>query len=267
MEEQPMQTPTEIETSSERELAPLAFETSPERVPVPSAAEITFEREMALPAPEASPEREFVSSAAEAPLGRELVSIVPETASEREMAFAAPGSTLERVPGYLSVREAASIMGVSERSVYGYIEAGKLPGARIGNIIVVISEYVYTYERRAPGRTRTTTPPWHMPPLKNLQYLTTITARMYPGQGELLEHKLHEMRVANKHRLLGTAARYIARNQSDPEEIEIVLVWRSVVMPPPEVREASLAAFYADLADVINWETATRTEGQVLMHA
>ena len=176
-------------------------------------------------------------------------------------------SSLERVPGYLSVREAARIIGVSERSVYGYIEDGKLPGARVGNIIVVIAEYVYSYERRAPGRMRTTTPPWHMPPLQNLQYLTTITVRIRPGQGELLEQKLYEMRVEHKHRLLGTAARYIARNQSDPDEIEIVLVWRSVVMPPSEVRETALAAFYAELAEVLDWETASRTEGRVLMHA
>lgn len=175
--------------------------------------------------------------------------------------------TLEHVPGYLSVREAARILGVSERSVYGYIESGKLPGARIGNIIVVVAEAVYTYERRAPGRVRTTTPPWHMPPLKNLQYLTSITVRMHPGQNELLEEKLHEMRVENRHRLPGTAARYIARNQNDPEEIEIILIWRSVVMPPPEVRETALAALYADLAHALDWSTASRREGRVLLHA
>lgn len=35
---------------------------------------------------------------------------------------------LARVPGYLSVKEAARMLGVSERSVYGSIESGKLPG-------------------------------------------------------------------------------------------------------------------------------------------
>lgn len=174
---------------------------------------------------------------------------------------------LERIPGYLSVKEAARIMGVSERSVYGYIEAGKLPGARIGNIIVVIADYVYTYERKAPGRTRTSIPRWHIPPQKNLQYLTTITVRVRPGCGELLESKLAKMRAENQHRLPGTAARYIVRNQGDPEEIDIILVWRSVIMPPAEQREASLAAFYAYLDEVLDWQTATRKEGQVLLHA
>jgi excisionase family DNA binding protein len=177
------------------------------------------------------------------------------------------GASLEHVPGYLSVREAARVMGVSERSVYGYIEGGKLPGARIGNIIVVVAEYVYSYERKAPGRARILTPPWHVPPLKNLQFLTTITVRIRPGQGELLAHRLYEIRVTKKHRLPGTAARYIALNEHDPEEIEIVLIWRSAVMPPVAARETALDAFYADLADIIDWETASRKESRVLMHA
>lgn len=247
-EQQPIQTPPETEIS-------------PEREPVPTAPEVSEKHKSVSTVPGGLVEREPVSSTPKEPVS------FAAAALERASASTAAESALERVPGYLSVREAASIMGVSERSVYGYIEAGKLPGARIGNIIVVVAEYVYTYERRAPGRMRTTTPPWHMPPLKNLQYLTTITARMYPGQDALLERKLHAMRVESKHRLPGTAARFIARNQSDPEEIKIVLIWRSVVMPPADVREASLAAFYADFADVINWETATRTEGQVLIHA
>ncbi|HEX7734609.1 MAG TPA: hypothetical protein VF458_07095, partial [Ktedonobacteraceae bacterium] len=61
--------------------------------------------------------------------------------------------------------------------------------------------------------------------------------------------------------------RYILRSQYDPDEITIILVWRSAIMPPAEDREASLAALYADLADVLNWETASLKEGRVLMHA
>ncbi|HEY0753544.1 MAG TPA: helix-turn-helix domain-containing protein [Ktedonobacteraceae bacterium] len=173
----------------------------------------------------------------------------------------------EQLPVYLSVREAARVLGVSERSVYGYIETGKLPGARLGNVIVVTADAVYTYQRRAPGRVRTTTPPWRRPPLQNLEYLTTITVRVYPGQDEMLERKLHDIHSTNKHRLPGTAARYIVRNEHDPEEIDIILIWRSVVMPPAEMREASLTSLYSDLAEVLDWGTASLKEGRVLLHA
>jgi excisionase family DNA binding protein len=185
----------------------------------------------------------------------------------REVALQAASCHFLGAKCYLSVREAARLMGVSERSVYGYVETGKLPGARIGNIIVVVADYVEAHERKAPGRIRTTTPPWHMPPPKNLQFLTTIIARIRPGQGDRLEDRLYEIRASKKHRLLGTAARYIARNEHDPDEIEIVLIWRSAVMPSVDVRENALAAFYDDLSDIIDWGTISRKEGRVLMHA
>lgn len=170
-------------------------------------------------------------------------------------------------PTYLSVREAARILGVSDRSVYGYVESGKLPGARFGSMVVVIGEALATFQRRAPGRTRLSTPRWRRPPLQNSEYLTTITVRVYPGQHEELERRLSEIRADRKHGLPGTAARYIVRNQYDLDEIAIILVWRSANMPPAEVREDSLTALYADLSDVLNWETASLKESRVLMHA
>ena len=178
-----------------------------------------------------------------------------------------PESSCECLPGYLTVREAARIIGVSERSVYGYVHAGKLAGARVGHTIVVSADEARAYQRRAPGRLRTTAPPWHRPPLQNLQYLTLIRVRVRPGQDESLAHKLHEIRVANKHLLPGTAARYIARDPHNPDKLLIVLVWRRVFMPSNEEREAALAALSADLADVLAWETAARTESRVLLHA
>jgi len=75
------------------------------------------------------------------------------------------------------------------------------------------------------------------------------------------------MRASQKHRIPGTAARTIARNQRDPDAVTIILVWRSVVMPPDQQREAALVAFCADLDDVFAWETAVRSEHHVLLHA
>lgn len=174
---------------------------------------------------------------------------------------------LERVAGYLSVKEAAQLLGVSERTVYGYVESGKLPGARVGSIIVVEMESVCKYQRRAPGRLRTKMPVWRVPPKQNLQYLTSIAVQLRQGQSKRFEQKLREMRTAGKHLLPGTSARYIVRDQENPEEVLIVLVWRSVMMPPAEEREAALAALRADLTEILAWETAVYTEGQVILHA
>jgi excisionase family DNA binding protein len=176
---------------------------------------------------------------------------------------------LGHAPEYLSVREAARLMGVSERSIYGYISNEKLRGARIGNIIVVNAEEVQRFGciRKAPGRARLTTPRWHVPPAQNSLFLTTITVRARPGQGVLLDERLGEIRHKDLHRFPGTVARYIERDQLDPDEIEILLVWRRVVMPGEQEREAALTALAIDLADVLDWQTVQVKEWQVLLHA
>ncbi len=174
---------------------------------------------------------------------------------------------LEQVPGYLSVKEAAHLMGLSNRTVYGLVATGKLQASRIGSVIVVEEESVHRYQRRAPGRLRTRIPPWHMPPEKNLPFLTCITVRLRPGQGARLVEKLLEIRAAGKHLLPGTVARYIVRSRDCPDEVQIILVWRAAVMPPDEVREAALAALRNDLAEIVAWETARSTESQVIIHA
>ena len=172
-----------------------------------------------------------------------------------------------QVEEFLSVRDAAKIMGVSTRSVYGYIETGKLLGIRIGASIAVHAEAVRNYQRPVVGRPRTRTPIWRVPVVMNLQYFTTINVRTREGQSAKLEPRLAEIRAGHKHLIPGTVARYIVRDQTNPDEIQIVLVWRRLVMPPDEEREEALAALRADLADILDWETAEHRFGQVVMNA
>ena len=123
------------------------------------------------------------------------------------------------------------------------------------------------FQRRAPDRTRINTPSWHVPPMQNLPYLTMITVHIRAGQGEKLEHHLRAMRDTRAHWLPGTTARYIARDQQQPEVVQIVFIWRGAAMPPEEEQQAALAAFQEDLADVLEWETASWKHACVLLHA
>jgi excisionase family DNA binding protein len=174
---------------------------------------------------------------------------------------------LARVPGYLSVKEAAQLIGVSERTIYGYIEAGKLPASRIGTLIVIDAQSARRYQRQAPGRTRSHVPVWHVPPEHNQLVLTTISVRQRPGRGEQLIERLRELRVKGRHLLPGTAARYIARSQEDADDLQIVLLWRGALLAGEDQRKQALAALAADLADLLDWEQATVQEQQVLLHA
>jgi excisionase family DNA binding protein len=157
---------------------------------------------------------------------------------------------------YVSVAEAAHQLGVSARSVYGYIETKKLPAIRIGASIAIPAEALASFQRGVVGRARTRTPVWRVPTAENQQYVTTITVKVRQGQEARLEEKLAEMRKQREHLLYGTVARYIAQSVDCPEQIQIILVWRALVMPPEEEREAAFAALQVDLDDLLEWESA-----------
>ncbi len=168
---------------------------------------------------------------------------------------------------YLTVQEAASMLGVSARSVYGYIAKGQLPATHIEKRMLVREQDVATFELTPAGRWRERSPSWHVAPELNHLSVTIIKVGVRSGCDELLEGKLAEFQAARKHCLVGTSARYIGRSQCDPGQIDILLFWRKATMPSDEVQKASLCAFYADLAEVVQWETALVEEIDVLLHA
>src|SRR6266851_3757948 len=168
---------------------------------------------------------------------------------------------------YLTVQEAAIILGVSTRSVYGYIAKGKLPATRIGERMMVKAQDVSAFELTPAGRQRERSPFWHVPPELNHLSVTIIKVGVRPGCDALLEGKLAKFQTGRKHCLVGTSARYIGRNQCDASQIDILLFWRKATMPSDQVQKASLCAFYADLDEVAEWETAVVEEIDVLLHA
>ncbi len=105
-----------------------------------------------------------------------------------------------------------------------------------------------------------------MPPERRYQSLTTITLRKRQGQDKQFAQKLDEIRTSGKHCIPGTVARYVMQSAISPNEIQIMLVWRGGSRSLTEQREAALAALRDDLADILDWETATYRESQVFIH-
>jgi hypothetical protein len=167
----------------------------------------------------------------------------------------------------LSICEAAQQLGVSARSVYGYLEQGKLQRVYVEGISMLRADEVASFRRRAPGRVRTVAPRWRKPPENNPMYLTTIHARVLPGQEALLEEIIEAFRVAGRHHLAGTSARYIGRLEHDPATVILLLLWRGASLPPAEVRQQAIEAFSADLSQALDWSTAEVVERNVLLHA
>jgi hypothetical protein len=175
--------------------------------------------------------------------------------------------SLECEAVYISVREAARILGVSERSVYGYLAQGKLSKKYIDERITLVEAEVLAFERRAPGRTRKSPPLWHLPPGQNPLFLTTIMVSLLPGCDALLEEKLTEFRAQGKHEITGTCARSISRSLHFPDRLTILLFWYDESRPSDEQREQEIAALGADLALVCAWEAALIIEAQSFIHA
>jgi excisionase family DNA binding protein len=169
--------------------------------------------------------------------------------------------------GYLSVREAARVIGVSPRSVYSAISQGRLTAIRVGGATALDAEEVSHFEYQVAGRPRERHPVWRVPSGRNRQYLTRIKTRVREGESERLEQRLEEIRAARKHHLIGTVARIILRSQEDPTAIQLLLIWRQLVMPAQEERQAAIAALCDDLADVLDREQTTWSESQILLHA
>ncbi len=142
------------------------------------------------------------------------------------------------IPGYVSVKEAAEMLGLSPRTVYDYIEEGRLPSARFADVIAISREEIRKFKREPSGRPRKNTPLWHISSGDNTQFMSLISVQM----------------------------RYVAASSDSFERVILILVWRGTVIPDETTREEALEEFRRSLDDVVDWSTAQYEYGPVLMH-
>ena len=171
-----------------------------------------------------------------------------------------------RIPGYASVKEAAEMLGLSPRTVYDYIEEGRLSSARLADVIAIPLEEIRKFKREPSGRPRKTTPLWHISSGDNTQFISLISAQLRAGQREVLQQKLEVIRKKKQHLFPGTVMRYVAANGTSFERVVFILVWRGTVIPDETTREEALEEFRRSLDDVVDWSTAQYEYGPVLMH-
>jgi excisionase family DNA binding protein len=171
-----------------------------------------------------------------------------------------------RIPGYASVKEAAEMLGLSPRTVYDYIEEGRLSGARLADVIAIPIEEILKFKREPSGRPRKNTPLWHISSGDNTQFMSLISVQLRAGRRDILRQRLEVIRKKKQHLFPGTVMRYIAAGSNSIERVILLLVWRGTVIPDESARAAALEAFQHSLDDVLDWSTAQYEYGQVLMH-
>ncbi len=173
---------------------------------------------------------------------------------------------LPNIPGYVSIKEAASILGLSSRTVYEYVEEGRLPAKRAADVIMILLEDVRNFKRGTSGRPRTSVPPWRISSGENTQFSTLILVTIRPGQDMAFMKKLEDVKQNKQHSFPGTIVRYIIGSETIPRQVQILLIWRNTIMPNEQARARALEQFQQELDDVLDWSSAQYNDGKVFIH-
>jgi excisionase family DNA binding protein len=173
---------------------------------------------------------------------------------------------LPEVPDYISTDQAAHILGISKQRVYQYIEEQRLPAFRAGNVILLRKEAVQQFKPNITGRPRKKEPAWRVYRGGSTVLGTDIQVRIRPGKQDQLVEKLKAIYKGQRHTFPGTIQRYIFKDNVSPAVISILLIWKDTEMPEKEAREKILAAFQAELADELDWETAQITTKEGIIY-
>ena len=87
-----------------------------------------------------------------------------------------------------------------------------------------------------------------------------------PGKQEELLNKLTHIQESNRHTFPGTIARYLIKGDEAITGVHIVLLWKDTDMPDETTRQHDLEAFQHELADVLDWESASTTTNETLLY-
>jgi excisionase family DNA binding protein len=169
------------------------------------------------------------------------------------------------VPGYVSIKQAAEMLGITDKRVYRYIEEGRLQAYKSGGVFMLSVEAVKQFKLNPPGRVRTQPPPWRVYNKRSKLVCSEIVVKVRKGQQTRLLDKLRAIQDENHHTFAGTMQRYI-KWDAPLASIRISLYWKDTEMPDEATRQQNLADFQAELADVLDWDTAQYYTGEVLIH-
>ena len=157
---------------------------------------------------------------------------------------------------YVSVKEAADILGISSKRVYAYIESKRLEAFKPGRDYFIPKEAVKQFALRAAGRPREKTPLWRVYNNDVTLVSLSIQVRLRPDKQEGFEQRMKSIYEDESHLFVGTIQRYILKDKNPPHIVNILLFWKDIDLPDEAIREQELAAFKNELADVVDWETA-----------
>src|SRR5437868_5182223 len=94
------------------------------------------------------------------------------------------------LPGYVSIKEAAKILGISDKRVYEYVDEGRLSSMWAADVIMIPLDEVKKFKRRSAGRPRKSIPTWRISTGDNTQFVTSVIVQIREGQQNALMQRL-----------------------------------------------------------------------------
>src|SRR5260370_34885047 len=140
------------------------------------------------------------------------------------------------LPGYISVKEAARKLVVSEKRVYDYLDEERLEGVRAGGVTVISEKSVEGFKPKVSGRQRTVTPSWRLSTDENTRIITSIVVQLRPGQQGKLMERLQEIRRGEKQHVAGGGDTHKSQERAAPGPTEEKLWWKRHRKPGKETR-------------------------------
>ena len=173
---------------------------------------------------------------------------------------------LPQIPGYITVDQAARLLGLSARRVYEFIERERLPAVRAGQNILLPLEAVQQFKPKMNGRPRKSTPAWHTPRSNGSVRTNLIRVKVRTDQQEKLRLKLWKIKQEKRHIFPGSVVRLIMTDETSPNIISILLAWESNNESDDRAIQLALKDFQQELADVLVWETAKVSSGTAIVY-
>jgi excisionase family DNA binding protein len=170
------------------------------------------------------------------------------------------------IPGYISSKRAAEILGVSNHRLYQYVKAGRIPVVHVGKAFMLRLEDVQQFKPHPSGRMRSKAPSWRTYRSRGQVIVTDISVQVRPQQQEWLLEKLRSIQQADRHTFPGTIARYVVKGDPELSRVQILLIWKDIEMPDESTQLHHLQAFQEELADVLNWDTAQYKSNETIIH-
>jgi excisionase family DNA binding protein len=166
---------------------------------------------------------------------------------------------------YVTVKQAAEMLGITDKRLYKYIENRELEASKPGRDYLIKKEDVLKLPLKSAGRPREKVPRWNRYRDSKL-LITEIHATVPADRLEQFREKIEAIRSKQRHTFARSIARYIVEDRANQHNITIWLLWKDTELPGEEQRRRDLDAFKAEMRDVLTWEPEDISEKEGLIY-